>query len=236
MEIHNLMEDEVIRIIREIADEDARTGVYGYATTPECQMDAACFVLNRVPQQYVSSARGLTHVQNEFRENPQLAVDLVTFAHEGLRRVSTVQRSYYAAGSAAGSPVREPRNDSAPAHHFPAIRGRVFDCLTFAPMAGIEVWLKTDGSPTPMVNGRWQNPCGLVENTAGSYLFWPAPVAANEIGERRLFEFEIMVEETNEYETFHHFFKVESMSSDFEDNTLRLTRDYMLQDLFLVRR
>ncbi len=236
MEIHNLMEDEVIRIVSEIADEDARTGAYGYATTPECQMDAACFVLNRIPQQYVTSGRGLTYLQNEFRENPQLAVDLVTLAHEGLRRVSTVQRSYYANGSAVDSPAQNPYDGSVPAHHFPAIRGRVFDCMTFAPVVGVEVWLKRDGAPAPMVNGRWQNPCGLVDSTAGSYMFWPAPVPATETGERKLFEFEVTVEESNEYEAFHHFFKLEATSSDFEDNTLRLTREYMLQDLFLARR
>ncbi|WP_455382946.1 late competence development ComFB family protein [Salinispira pacifica] len=233
MEIHNLMEDEVIRIIGEIAEEDSRTKAYGYCTSPECRMDAACFVLNRVPQQYVTSGRGLAHVQSQFRDNPQLAVDLVTLAHEGLRRVSTVQRSYY--GSDEGAD-RQPSDSSAPAFHFPAIRGRLLDCLTFAPVSGVDVWLKLEGGAASMVNGRWQNPYNIVENTAGSYLFWPAPRTAEKEGERKTFDFEVNVPETGDYEELHHFFKLEIVASDLDDRTLRLTRDFVMQDLFLVRK
>lgn len=233
MEIHNLMEDEVIRIIREIAEEDDRSQANGYCTSPECQMDAACFVLNRVPQQYVTSGRGLAHLQNEFRDNPQLGVDLVTLAHEGLRRVSTFQRSYYAP---SGIAQQDDNRGPGPAYHFPAIRGRLLDCLTFAPVVEVDVWLNQDGKPSEMVNGRWQNPYNIVENTAGSYLFWPAPVPAPGEGEKRMFDFEVTVPESNEFEVLHHFFKLEITASELDDRTLRLTRDYMLQDLFLVRR
>ncbi len=233
MEIHNLMEDEVIRIIHEIAQEEEHSRANGYCTSPECQMDAACFVLNRVPQQYVTSGRGLAHLQNEFRDNPQLAVDLVTLAHEGLRRVSTVQRSYYAPSDASS---KDENRGAGPAFHFPAIRGRLLDCLTFAPVVGMDVWLKQDGNPAEMVNGRWQNPYTIVEHSPGSYLFWPAPIRATEAGEKRMFDFEVTVPENNDFEVLHHFFKLEITASEMDDRTLRLTRDFMLQDLFLVGR
>lgn len=231
MEIHNLMEDEVLRVIDEICDEEERNHIYDYCTSPACRMDAACFVLNRVPQQYVTSSRGLGYLQSEFRENTQLSVDLVTLAHEGLHRVSTNRRSYYdparreAAAAAAGFRF-----------HFPAIRGRLFDCLTFAPATGVEVWLCRNGAAVSMINARWQNPCALVDSSSGSYLFWPESVPASENEERQVFEFELKTNETDRYQQFHHFFKLEAVASESSDETLRLNRDYQLQDLFLVAR
>jgi len=231
MEIHNLMEDEVLRVLDEICEEDERSHAYGYCTSPECRMDVACFVLNRVPQQYVTSGRGIGYVTSEFRENTQLAVDLVTLAHEGLRRVTTNRRSWYdpAERDSANLPA-------GPQFNFPAMRGRLFDCLTFAPAFDVEVWMYRDGTPVRMINTRWQNPCALVENSSGSYLFWPASVAAAAEHERRTFEFELRIEETKTYEAFHHFFNMEAIATESESQELNLGRDFQLQDLFLVPR
>jgi len=231
MEIHNLMEDEVLRVLDEICEEDEKSHSYGYCTSSECRMDVACFVLNRVPQQYVTSGRGIGYVKSEFRENTQLAVDLVTLAHEGLRRVTTNRRAWYEPAQQEAKILPE-----GPQFGFPAMRGRLFDCLTFAPAYGVDVWMYRDGSPVPMINSRWQNPCGLVENSSGSYLFWPAPVPAASVQERRTFEFELRIEETGTYEAFHHFFKMEAIAAESEGQASNLGRDFQLQDLFLVPR
>jgi competence protein ComFB len=172
-------------------------------------------------------------VQSEFRTNPQLSVDLVTLAHEGLRRVNAVKRSYYFPEENGTSTASV---DGGPRFHYPAIRGRLFDCLTFAPVSGVDVWLRVDDKPVRMINSRWQNPYGLLDSSSGSYLFWPESSPADGKESRRVFEFELFVDESKRFEEFRHYFKIEVTASADADETLRLTRDFRLQDLFLVPR
>lgn len=230
MGIHNLMEDEVTRLIGEICDEEERTGAFGYCTTAECRMDAACFVLNRVPQRYVTSGRGIARFENSMSEDPQLSIDLVTLAHEGLRRVSTVRRSFYAAENGGGDAGDVPPG---PAYCFPIIRGRLLHGTTFEKVAGVSLRLLLGRTPAEMVNRRWQNPYPLVSNNPGNYLFWPRPIPADAPGDRKSFEFELEIEEDQRYEPFHHLFRVETTSVS-EVEATPAYRDFTLQDLFLV--
>ncbi|AHC15041.1 late competence development ComFB family protein [Salinispira pacifica] len=231
MEIHNLMEDKVLNILNEICDDEEQSSEYSYCTTPQCRMDAACFVLNRIPQRYVSSGRGFAHIESDIQDDPQIQIDIVTLAHEGLRRVTTIQRSFYDG--------RNPENDTIDEglyFQFPMIKGRLFNALNFAPIVDVDVVFRCNGEAVPMVDTRWQNPYRIVSNTPGTYLFWPKPIKADTEGEEKDFVFELRIED-EKYEPFVHTFSLHMISEKVKPvKGMKSMRDFNLQDLFLIPR
>ncbi|MFW5718161.1 MAG: late competence development ComFB family protein [Spirochaetota bacterium] len=225
--IHNVMEESVLRVIDEICDEDEAADAPKYCTSPECRMDAACYVLNRVQQRYVSSARGQAHTELELGRDQQLIVDLVTLAHEGLRRVSSVRRSFYSDEHTSVSSV------SGPHFYLPTIKGRLFNGVSFELVTNVEVLLLLDNERVTMLDSRWQNPYEIVPNTAGTYLFWPTPVPAESHGIERTFEFEIRVE-ADSYEPLRHFFSIERTSTAQIPDALEMSGEHRLPDLYLL--
>ncbi|MFW5718251.1 MAG: late competence development ComFB family protein [Spirochaetota bacterium] len=225
--IHNVMEESVLCVVDEICDEDEASDDPKYCTTPECRMDAACYVLNRVPQRYVSSARGQAHTELELAKDQQLFVDLVTLSHEGLRRVSSVRRSFY------GDEHTSVTSVTGPHFYLPTIKGRLFNGVSFELVTNVPVLLLLDNEPVTMLDSRWQNPYQIVDNTAGTYLFWPAPVPAESQGIERTFEFEIRVE-AESYEPLRHFFTVNRSSFDQIPDALEMSGEHRLPDLYLL--
>lgn len=221
------MEEAVLRIVDDVCEDDEASENPRYSTSVECRMDAACFVLNRIPQRYVSSQRGQAHTELELAQDPQLFVDMVTLVHEGLRRVSTVRRSFYGEENTYVRSVRGPH------FYLPTIKGRLFNGTTFELITDVEVQLLQDGQPVAMIDSRWQNPYPIVVNTAGTYLFWPEPVAADGEGIDRSFEYEVRVESVW-YEPFRHFFAVPRTSVDQIPDALEMGGERRLPDLYLV--
>ncbi len=224
MEIHNLMEDLVVGIVEETCNEEERKSGAAGCMSPESRFDIACYVLNRIPQQYVSSGRGAAHAEKALNDNPQLLVDILTLVHDGLRRVSSVQRPYYGLGSGESAPPQ------GPVFVFPTIKGRVLDCTTFAPLANSAVHLLCGGEPAAMVDGRWQNPFILDPKIEGTFLFLPRPVEAARPGEQRLFEFEISVRDPL-YEPLQHFFKI-ALTAEAGHDSGRKNPDFRLTDMY----
>jgi competence protein ComFB len=221
------MEDAVIKVVDGICDEDAASDSPKYCDDPECRMDVVCYVLNRVPQRYVSSARGQAHMETILNNDHQLFVDLVTLTHEGLRRVTSTRRSFY------GSQPTSAAGVSGPTFYFPVVKGRLFDGLTFEPITGVEVQLRRDDALVEMLDSRWQNPFELVTNTPGQFLFWPRPISQQDDPESREFELEIRVE-SEQYETFHHYFSLGLTSTPPMPGSVDLTGEHRLPDLYLI--
>jgi competence protein ComFB len=227
MEIHNLMEEIVEQAVFETCEEEKKNG--NTYTTLDCCTDVACFVLNRIPQQYISSGRGVAHGEKALNENPQLKIDIMALAHEGFKRIASIQRSYYLK-SAEVLHIKEP------VFIFPVIKGRLIDCGDFSTVKNVEIVLKTvDGEMVKMLDIRWQNPFFLDEKISGNYLFLPYPLPASESGEEHLFEFELSVDARG-FEPFNHFFKLCVMAKSSYVETLGAVPDYRLQDLYLLRR
>ena len=225
MEIHNLLEDEVIRLIDEICD--SAPVAREYCTQPECRLDAACFVLNRIAPRYVTSVRGHAHIEAEFGDNSQDTADIVALAHEALRRVTANRRDYYDDVTETGPSI------DGPCYVFPTIKGRLINGATFTPLAGVAVELLADGRRVEMIDNRWQNPYIVSERTPGTFLFRPAPVPAGSTGEKKAFEFGLRVE-APKFEPFHHYFSFELGASAQPSNSIRHASDFNLMDLFIV--
>ncbi|MCL1818496.1 MAG: late competence development ComFB family protein [Spirochaetaceae bacterium] len=226
MEIRNLMEEIVEKTVLVICEEEKLKG--SSFTTPECLQDVACFVLNRIPQQYVSSSRGVAHAEKALGENPQLLIDVTALVHEGFKRINNVQRPYYAQGEASAQ-------FAGPVFVFPVIKGRLFDSVDFSAARDVEIILKTvDDDTVAMMDARWQNPFFLAPKIEGHYLFFPRPLPAGKEGEEKLFEFKLTVD-TKGFEPFVHFFKIGLAAKPSFDPSEAGIPNHRIEDLYLHR-
>ncbi|TVR67787.1 MAG: hypothetical protein EA427_12575 [Spirochaetaceae bacterium] len=224
MEIHNLLEELVTQRILEICREDDTRDESLYCTSEECRIDAICYVLNRIPPRYVSSGRGFAHLAEDLRRDQQLQIDLVRLAHEGLKRVSSVTRTFY------GTPAGEA--PPGPCFNFPTLQGRVLDGHQFFPLSGVTVTLYRGDEPAAMIDNRWSNPYIVSEQTAGMYNFWPASIPAETPGLHETFEFRVVLEREGFSPLTHHL-SLDVTSEESATRTMNLQRDHHLPDLHL---
>ncbi|AEJ60964.1 Late competence development protein ComFB [Spirochaeta thermophila DSM 6578] len=208
MKVHNLMEDIVTRVVDDLCKEKAHTEPDKYCLTEECRQDIVCYVLNRVPPRYVSSARGVAYTSVHYEEDPQLLIDILTLATEGLKRITSIRRPYYQASSPS-----PPAADYL--FHFPVIRGRLLLAPTFEPAADITVLLVHEGKAVPMIDARWQNPYYITKALPGTFVFLPAPFPAPRKDEKASFELCIHVDKEG-YLPLRHYFTIELSSRPAE--------------------
>lgn len=227
MKVHNLMEDYVVKKVNEICDEKESSNPGDVCTSHQCRLDISCFVLNRLPPMYVTTGKGLAHVENSFSSNQQTNADIAALIHEGMRRVSQIKRSYYDQDRAA---VR--LGSEGPFYNFPTIKGRLFHGVTFEPLSGIEVSLFLGEKLVPMFDNRWQNPYPIAETTAGTYLFWPQPIKTEEKGVSHTFSFELRASGEN-FDELNHFFDLPSISEDSIRDSFEIPQTYRIDDLYL---
>jgi competence protein ComFB len=231
MRIHNLLEEVVIDRINDFLKEygDRKTADE-LAIVEEYKLDVACYVLNRIDPVYVVSGRGLAYLDLDYIEKLQRDADLVTLIHQGIERVTTVQRPHYEKRKTTGQEV--PRGFF---FNFPIVKGRVFNSLNFEPVHDIDVELLLGRERVPMIEETWANPCRIVQHTAGNFYFWPKPVAAAHEGaiDRREFEIAIMADA---FEEIRHFFFVEVVAETGIIDYFRVNKILTLKDLYLVPR
>ncbi len=226
MEVLNLMEDEVIRLINRICNEEESEIGFGYCTSPECRMDAVCYVLNRTRPRYVSSARGMSHLVVEHDRDTQAHVDLVALAHEALRTISSIRREYYDIES------DDEQQQHVSASPMPIITGRLLGATTFEPVHDVMVELRCAGEPATMVDRRWGNPYKITNNAAGQYSFWP--VAPAEADSSTDIEYSLVVADER-FEPFRHYFSVMPLGSARQNREQVIRHhEHQLPDLYLV--
>ena len=222
-DIHNVMEDIVTRVVDDVLSSMKPES--DICTSHLCRQDAICFVLNRIPPRYVSSGRGIAHTSQELKNDQQLLVDLTTLAHEGLRRISTVRRYYYSPN------VRRDREAGGPVFPFPAIRGRVINGATFAPVSDVAVSLYREDKLVGMMDPRWENPYVVSRDTYGTFCFWPAAEIANGRKKEESFEFELYIDDER-YEPLRHAFALTVTPCLREQ--IEHPADFMLPDIFVL--
>ncbi len=183
MDIHNLMEDLVKATVNELFDAEERGASGSWCTCGQCRMDVACYVLNRIRPEYVVSSRGIAYTEQDYGEKLQKTADVVSLAREGWARINSAKRPNHE--HVSNGAVMERPAPEGPVFNLPPIMGRVFNVSNFEPVSGATVTLGDGGSLQPMMDANWQNPYGIVKNTAGTFIFWPAPVPAAAAGEKR---------------------------------------------------
>ncbi len=208
MEIHNLMEDLVLDTVNELFDSKEKGSAGSWCTCGQCRQDVACFVLNRLKPEYVVSGRGVAYVEQDYGEKLQKIADVVSMVREGWSKVNASKRPNHPHTPLADGQTRI----AGPVFNVPPIMGRVFNGSNFEPISNITISLHDGDNPVQMMDSNWQNPCTIVEHTAGTFIFWPLPVPCTTLGESRMFSYEIRAVIPG-FEDLNHFVELEVPAS-----------------------
>ena len=230
MDVHNTVEDTVIAKVKQLFEEIGNNKANrNICLCEQCQVDVTCYALNRLPPRYIVSNRGVSRVKNESIEYQQQAADIVSLVNEGLKIVSHNQRPNFSHSSEIKSAGLDSKQ---PVYNVPAIMGRVFNGVNFAPVSDVKLELIWDNKLISMKDGNWQNPCVIVPKNEGNYSFWPAADIASGVGKHKLFEYTLKVSAAG-FETLVHFFKIPVASEISIAGSFSLERTFKLPDLYI---
>ena len=225
MNVHNIMESIVIEAVNEIF-EDKRKDGFEMADCLQCRLDVACYVLNRIKPEYIISGRGLLHFEDNYHELIQTKVDMVTLINSGIKKILNTKRPYYNTKDTT-------RNISTRyLYNFPSIIGSVLMGDNFVPAENISISLYFENTLAGMIDNTWQNPFTVVRSTKGCYSFMPAPVAADEDNEERVFHFELRIDDSA-YDPISHFFELKLKSEKNIVTTFSIDRTLKIEGLYL---
>jgi len=225
MKPHNLMEELVMDTVDDIFKNTEYLDRTGCPDCEQSRIDVICYVLNRVPPLYTTSSRGLAHLDKSYIEKPQSTADIATLVNDGIRQIALHQRpsSDYTGSVELPAP---------PMFNFPIIKGQVFDGKNFAPHSGSSIILKSDYGPVQMRGSRWNNPCPLIEETEGRFLFWPMPVKAEKPGQERTFSFSIELKAAG-YKPVKHFITFNLTADDEYVNSMEVNKIFTVESIYL---
>ncbi len=207
MKIHNILEDEVISRVKTIySDEDIQKAEWFHCGCEQCKLDTVAYVLNRLTPRYVVSERGIAHAVSEHAS--QLDADVDFLIIEGIKKVSTVRRSFH-----GKEPLYENEIDEfVSAYNFPIFHGTIYDGESFEPLKHGTIILKLDNDPVEMIDETWSNPYSLHVSTNGAYAFWVKPIIAENFDMQKTFNFQIEVS-VDGYTTNRYAFSVSATST-----------------------
>ena len=222
MRVHNLVKDLVVQKVEELVADALHDGDWNDQGS---RYDVICYVLNRVPPMYVVSGRGIAHSESaDYQSKLQQLADITRLVKEGMEYVQSRKRN-------RPSGTFGPEHDG-PFFNFPSIIGRMFHGVNFEPVHDVTVGLYSDGQLVKVIDPNWQNPYRLVVNTAGTYLFWPHPLAAKTGETSRRFEFEVRVDDPG-YEPLRYVFSLDLQAEDEFIDFVNTTASTRLKDLYL---
>jgi competence protein ComFB len=229
MEIHNVMEELVFEgIEKACADIGEEPGKGDICTCPQCRIDAACFVLNRLKPHYIVSNRGILREKHFDTKHLQKIADITTLVYDAFKQVSLHRRPGFE-HTCNNNPVKK----AADAYfNIPVIIGRIFNGKTFEPMCDIDVELRLDGKLAVMKDANWQNPCTLIKLTEGTFTFWPASIPTDNADERKWFNFSITASLPGLPPIIHHF-ELPVVSERDLITTVAIHRTHKTADLYM---
>lgn len=231
MFIHNIMEDKVLSFLAEILKEKK-----GICKCQQCQMDMACYALNKLKPKYIISSRGIVHSNDSSLETQQNNADIFAVINEAVEKVSSSTRH---------SPQFEYKElqekitgaqEEIFYYNFPQITGRVICSDSLLPIIDAKVWLlnNNDEKPITMVNNSWNNPVHLVDRMNGSFAFWPVPLITKDNNKEMEFQFNIKIQK-NEYETLFKLVVSQITSSDKMVNIINTGNIIDLGDIHISK-
>jgi competence protein ComFB len=228
MNIHNVMEELVFAEVEKVCASIKKDNMPNICVCPQCQLDAACYALNRLEPRYIVSSRGILREDNFNIEHQQKIADITTLIYQGLKQVSLNQRPGF---DHSGNT----KTGAVPAEAYfniPVIIGRIFNGRNFEPISDTDVELYSDEKPVVMKDANWQNPCRLIQKTEGTFTFWPESLPAKKLGEKKLLNFSIKAQIENAAPLVHHF-EIPIISEKYIINTVAMNRTHKIADLYM---
>jgi len=223
MNIHNILEDEVILSVNRTFDNLKEVKPDWFTCECEqCRLDTAAYVLNKLSPKYIVSGRGLTHVLSE--NESQSSIDVDALIMEGLKKVLAHARPFHASEAADKA--------SGPVFNFPLFIGTVCNGLTFEPVSDSVLTLSKDGIPCEMIDHTWTNPTTLTSHTKGKYTFWVKPEPVESPDETKCFQFKLEINAEG-FESTVYTFDLTLTASEtavYEPNTINSLK---IENLYL---
>jgi competence protein ComFB len=235
MELHNLMEDIVLKFLDEmLADRK------DICKCDQCKSDIMCYTLNKIKPMYVISARGIIHTENENRFRFQNEIDVMTTLSEAIDVVSVQKRHDVGKNisilEGKKSDILDDKTGEGFYFNFPQLVGRVFDSADLSPVQDAEIKLsgETGKEDIKMFNDYWQNPVKIIKAMDGGYTFWAYPLKADKAGLQKDFQFSLTVSKEG-YEPAAKFFLVRVVSQ--KGITQHISRDniFSIEDIFISK-
>lgn len=190
----------------------------------QCRLDTICYVLNKIPPRYIKSGRGLAYSQlEESIDKSQLFADINKIGLEGMRQVLAKQRPHSTSDS---------NLPDSPVFNFPTFVGRILDGLTFEPVKNLEVLLLLNSKKAESINISWENPYKISSHTPGTFTFWVKPLSAKEENIKKVFPFEIKIEQEG-YDSINYFFELGITSESIIRTAYSAEHAFMLPDLHI---
>ncbi|GMO54200.1 MAG: late competence development ComFB family protein [Termitinemataceae bacterium] len=238
MQIHNIMEDFVAQEIEKacaaiekekdaaILNNNGTVNNDNICTCVQCRLDAACYVLNRVPCSYILSSRGLMREDKFTLEKQQRVADITTLVYEALKQIGHNKRAYF------DHDQKEAVHREGAFYNFPAMVGRIFDGDNFEPLQDATITLFLDGKEAAIKDANWPNPCFLISKTEGTYTFWPAGIKAKKAGVKKTFN--VTIEATApKMEKLQHRFQIPAISEETENTVFSMANRFKITDLYM---
>lgn len=206
MFLKNLKEDMVIDVIKDVLND-----LPNVCKCLICIEDIATYVLNRLNPYYISSGRGILHLEKDIEPYIQDKADVYTLVLQGVNIIQNRRKEHLHDTPQNGLDVLDKDELEAVDDYylnFPYIVGRVMDNFTLKPQGGVKVTLNVyvDGKYvlTEMKDPSWINPYVIPNELAGYFAFWPVAVKAPSQDEHRKVEvhFQIDVNEGEYQEEF----------------------------------
>lgn len=190
----------------------------------QCRLDTICYVLNKIPPRYIKSGRGLAYSQlEESIDKSQLFADINKIGLEGMRQVLAKQRPHSTSDS---------NLPDSPVFNFPTFVGRILDGLTFEPVKNLEILLLLNSKKAESINISWENPYKISSHTPGTFTFWVKPLSAKEENIKKVFPFEIKIEQEG-YDSINYFFELGITSESIIRTAYSAEHAFMLPDLHI---
>lgn len=216
LEVKNILEDIVMKFLEE--DELYKKG----EITWNQKIEAASYVLNRMPPMYITSNRGFSNLLTKYENDPQFLADVMVQIEDALK---VVQKG-------SGNEIELKLDPQTPYYVMPKIYGKLISSKTLLPIECCSLSLYVEGQLTKQVFQDWDNPCQIEAKDEGFFSFAPAPIKAVPPFENKNFQLKLVIEKNGQkeekfvnYESHPTF--IQNMELDFNENILQLEDIYV---------
>ncbi|MDR1985793.1 MAG: late competence development ComFB family protein [Treponema sp.] len=229
MGFYNINEDKVIAEVNAIFDLIEKSdNPQKICTCSQCRTDIICYALNRMEPHYVVSNRGLARVAGESSKYRQKEADIISLIYNGMNQIQHHARPF-TQHKAGGHGCWK---DHKPVFIVPAIIGRLFNGMNFAPLEEAQIELRREQRVVPMVDSNWQNPYSLVRSTAGIFTFLPCPLSAESPGIQQKLGFSLAINAPG-FEALSYSFETAVMSEAPVNTLFSMERIFRVPDMYM---
>lgn len=180
MFLKNLKEDMVTKAIQDVLND-----LKDVCKCSICVEDISSYVLNRVPPYYITSGRGILHLEKDIQSNFQSQADIYTLVLQAIRIIQNRRKQNIHNLPQNGIADLDKESIEVQKEYylnFPYIVGRILSTISLNPKNGITIGLSIfKGSKyvlCEMKDNSWVNPYYIPNEFSGYFSFWPSPLLA----------------------------------------------------------